>query len=213
VQEIQKVERFDGVQRKISGTYISGMPALSTLVCSLLTTTSTTQHNGEWHPETFARFKDIFLLPYQESPLPLLPRQRLSAAGVYFSSHPARRSRCRCYCYSAWLNKGHRQIEGIRRANRGKGGRKEERHHCRRSMLDIRAATVRFLPPSRDLFLMNSERRLAQDLTHPLITTLQQECTRASCPEMKAGEWLYLCVAHGNDGAMEVCWPRPTRFI
>ncbi|TFK41761.1 hypothetical protein BDQ12DRAFT_678445 [Crucibulum laeve] len=48
-------------------------------------------------------------------------------------------------------------------------------------------------------------RRLAQDLTHPLITTLQQECTRASCPEMKAGEWLYLCVAHGNDGAMEQC--------
>lgn len=33
---------------------------------------------------------------------------------------------------------------------------------------------------------------------------LQQECTRASCPEMKAGEWLYLCVAHGNDGGMEV---------
>ncbi|GLB38935.1 putative mob1 phocein [Lyophyllum shimeji] len=48
-------------------------------------------------------------------------------------------------------------------------------------------------------------RRLAQDLTHPLITMLQQECTRASCPEMKAGEWLYLCVAHGNDGAMESC--------
>lgn len=48
-------------------------------------------------------------------------------------------------------------------------------------------------------------RRLAQDLSHPLITTLQQECTRQSCPEMKAGEWLYLCVAHGNDGAMEVC--------
>ncbi|TFK49483.1 Mob1/phocein [Heliocybe sulcata] len=48
-------------------------------------------------------------------------------------------------------------------------------------------------------------RRLAQDLTHPLITMLQQECTRASCPEMKAGEWLYLCVAHGNDGAMEQC--------
>ena len=41
---------------------------------------------------------------------------------------------------------------------------------------------------------------------------LQQECTRASCPEMKAGEWLYLCVAHGNEGAMEVSqisfnWP------
>ncbi|EIW77296.1 Mob1 phocein [Coniophora puteana RWD-64-598 SS2] len=48
-------------------------------------------------------------------------------------------------------------------------------------------------------------RRLAQDLTHPLITMLQQECTRVSCREMKAGEWLYLCVAHGNDGAMEQC--------
>jgi hypothetical protein len=48
-------------------------------------------------------------------------------------------------------------------------------------------------------------RRLAQDLSYPLITTLQQESTRASCPEMKAGEWLYLCVVHGNDGAMEVC--------
>jgi hypothetical protein len=46
--------------------------------------------------------------------------------------------------------------------------------------------------------------RLAQDLNHPLITMLQQECNRNTCPEMKAGEWLYLCVAHGNDGAMEV---------
>ncbi|KAJ3740100.1 Mob1/phocein [Lentinula detonsa] len=42
-------------------------------------------------------------------------------------------------------------------------------------------------------------RRLAQDLTHPLITALQTECTRQTCPEMKAGEWLYLCVAHGNE--------------
>ncbi|KAK2465119.1 hypothetical protein APHAL10511_002927 [Amanita phalloides] len=48
-------------------------------------------------------------------------------------------------------------------------------------------------------------RRLAQDLTHPLITMLQQECSRTTCPEMKAGEWLYLCVAHGTDGAMEQC--------
>jgi hypothetical protein len=47
-------------------------------------------------------------------------------------------------------------------------------------------------------------RRLAQDLTYPLITLLQTECTRQSCPEMKAGEWLYLCVAHGNGGSMEV---------
>jgi hypothetical protein len=49
-------------------------------------------------------------------------------------------------------------------------------------------------------------RRLAQDLGHPLITTLQQECSRTTCPEMKAGEWLYLCVAHGNEGTMEVSW-------
>ncbi|KAH9835197.1 Mob1/phocein [Rhodofomes roseus] len=48
-------------------------------------------------------------------------------------------------------------------------------------------------------------RRLAQDLSHPLITMLQQECTRQTCPEMKAGEWLYLCVAHGTEGAMEQC--------
>ena len=52
----------------------------------------------------------------------------------------------------------------------------------------------------------NLNRRLAQDLTHPLITSLQAECTRATCPEMKAGEWLYLCVAHGTgtSGTMEV---------
>ncbi|KAF8641815.1 hypothetical protein AX16_009795 [Volvariella volvacea WC 439] len=48
-------------------------------------------------------------------------------------------------------------------------------------------------------------RRLAQDLTHPLITMLQTECSRSTCPEMKAGEWLYLCVAHGEGGAMEQC--------
>jgi len=64
-----------------------------------------------------------------------------------------------------------------------------------RSSTRIRVPSVLILPYSR----------LAQDLSHPLITMLQQECTRSSCPQMKAGEWLYLCVAHGNDGAMEVC--------
>ncbi|EGO29097.1 hypothetical protein SERLADRAFT_346076, partial [Serpula lacrymans var. lacrymans S7.9] len=57
----------------------------------------------------------------------------------------------------------------------------------------------------RACWIYEQLRRLAQDLSYPLITTLQQECTRTSCPEMKAGEWLYLCVAHGNDGAMEQC--------
>ena len=34
--------------------------------------------------------------------------------------------------------------------------------------------------------------------------SLQQECMRAACPEMRAGEWLYLGVVHGSDSAMEV---------
>ncbi|GJJ08130.1 hypothetical protein Clacol_002338 [Clathrus columnatus] len=49
-------------------------------------------------------------------------------------------------------------------------------------------------------------RRLALDLTYPLVTKLQECCSRQSCPEMKAGEWLYLCVAHGSGsaGVMEI---------
>lgn len=47
-------------------------------------------------------------------------------------------------------------------------------------------------------------RRIAQDLSHPLLSTLQLECNRGTCPEMKAGEWLYLCVAHGTGATMEV---------
>ncbi|KAI6006328.1 mps one binder kinase activator-like 4 [Pisolithus orientalis] len=57
----------------------------------------------------------------------------------------------------------------------------------------------------RACWIYEQLRRLAQDLSHPLITTLQQECTRSSCPQMQAGEWLYLCVAHGNDEALEQC--------
>ncbi|KAF9519664.1 hypothetical protein BS47DRAFT_1336752 [Hydnum rufescens UP504] len=48
-------------------------------------------------------------------------------------------------------------------------------------------------------------RRVAQDLAYPLLSTLQLECNRTTCPEMKADEWLYLCVAHGGGGAMEQC--------
>ncbi|KAI6127897.1 Mob1/phocein [Pisolithus croceorrhizus] len=57
----------------------------------------------------------------------------------------------------------------------------------------------------RACWIYEQLRRLALDLSHPLITALQQECTRSSCPQMQAGEWLYLCVAHGNDEAMEQC--------
>ncbi|CAE6489100.1 unnamed protein product [Rhizoctonia solani] len=56
-------------------------------------------------------------------------------------------------------------------------------------------------------WLYEQLRRLAQDLTYPLITNLQLECNRETCPEMKAGEWLYLCVAHGNTtgGHIQCC--------
>lgn len=53
-------------------------------------------------------------------------------------------------------------------------------------------------------------RRVALDLSHPLISALQLECNRNTCPEMKADEWLYLCVAHGTgqNGVIEVSLPR-----
>ncbi|KAF8340703.1 uncharacterized protein EI90DRAFT_2101331 [Cantharellus anzutake] len=48
-------------------------------------------------------------------------------------------------------------------------------------------------------------RRVAQDLSHPLVSTLQQECNRSTCPEMKADEWMYLCVAHSGGTPVEQC--------
>lgn len=43
-------------------------------------------------------------------------------------------------------------------------------------------------------------RRIPLDLV-PLVNALLGVCTRQSCPEMKAGEWQYLCVAHvGGNG-------------
>jgi hypothetical protein len=47
-------------------------------------------------------------------------------------------------------------------------------------------------------------RRIPIDLT-PLITQLLTVCSRATCPQMKADEWLYLCVAHGGGGTEECC--------
>ncbi|KZO91522.1 Mob1/phocein, partial [Calocera viscosa TUFC12733] len=41
-------------------------------------------------------------------------------------------------------------------------------------------------------------RRLVEDMNYPLITRLQEDCTRAGCPEMRANEWTYLCSAHGS---------------
>ncbi|KAH7911185.1 Mob1/phocein [Hygrophoropsis aurantiaca] len=61
------------------------------------------------------------------------------------------------------------------------------------------------LPVDHACWVYEQLRRPAQNLSHPLITMCQQDCTWVSYAEMKAREWLYLWVAHGNDGAMEQC--------
>lgn len=45
-----------------------------------------------------------------------------------------------------------------------------------------------------DLWVYEHLHRLAIDLT-PLLVALAGACNRSTCPEMKAGEWQYLCVA------------------
>ena len=71
-------------------------------------------------------------------------------------------------------------------------------------MLDLRAVAVHRIR-RLDTIHKNSPslRRVLQDLSHPLITMLQQECTRATCPQMNARDWIFQCVAHGNDGEMK----------
>ena len=48
-------------------------------------------------------------------------------------------------------------------------------------------------------------RRLCIDLSYPFVTALQEACSRETCPEMKAGEWLYLCAAHASSAETECC--------
>ncbi|MBW0476053.1 hypothetical protein O181_015768 [Austropuccinia psidii MF-1] len=57
----------------------------------------------------------------------------------------------------------------------------------------------------REVWVYEQLRRLADDLGHPLVSSLQAECNRAECPEMKAGEWLYLCAAHATANENECC--------
>lgn len=45
-----------------------------------------------------------------------------------------------------------------------------------------------------DLWVYEHLHRLVIDLT-PLLVALSAACNRSTCPEMKAGEWQYLCVA------------------
>ncbi|WWD21494.1 hypothetical protein CI109_105980 [Kwoniella shandongensis] len=58
--------------------------------------------------------------------------------------------------------------------------------------------------PERDVWIYEHLRRIPIDLT-PFLTSLLPICTRESCPQMKADEWLYLCVAHGGGGTEECC--------
>ncbi|WAR51647.1 hypothetical protein PtB15_1B83 [Puccinia triticina] len=57
----------------------------------------------------------------------------------------------------------------------------------------------------REVWIYEQLRRLAHDLGHPLVSALQADCNRAKCPEMKAGEWLYLCAAHATANENECC--------
>ncbi|KAH9467285.1 hypothetical protein MJO28_000143 [Puccinia striiformis f. sp. tritici] len=57
----------------------------------------------------------------------------------------------------------------------------------------------------REVWIYEQLRRLAHDLGHPLVSALQADCNRSKCPEMKAGEWLYLCAAHATANENECC--------
>jgi len=69
------------------------------------------------------------------------------------------------------------------------------------------ARIVRLPSPhvQREVWIYEQLRRLAHDLGHPLVSSLQADCNRAKCPEMKAGEWLYLCAAHATANENECC--------
>lgn len=51
---------------------------------------------------------------------------------------------------------------------------------------------------SIDVWVFEHLRRLSLDLTH-WVVSLQKECSRESCPEMRAAEWLFICAAHTSE--------------
>ncbi|KAH9824161.1 Mob1/phocein [Melampsora americana] len=57
----------------------------------------------------------------------------------------------------------------------------------------------------QEVWIYEQLRRFSQDLSHPFVSTLQSECSRTTCPEMKAGEWLYLCAAHATANENDCC--------
>ncbi|KAI8050398.1 Mob1/phocein [Syncephalis plumigaleata] len=53
------------------------------------------------------------------------------------------------------------------------------------------------MPPGQneDIWQYEHLRMLCMDINY-LVIQLESECTKESCPEMKADEWLFLCAAH-----------------
>ncbi|KAG0149359.1 hypothetical protein CROQUDRAFT_59331 [Cronartium quercuum f. sp. fusiforme G11] len=57
----------------------------------------------------------------------------------------------------------------------------------------------------QEVWIYEQLRRFSQDLSYPFVSSLQIECKRSTCPEMKAGEWLYLCAAHATANENDCC--------
>lgn len=68
--------------------------------------------------------------------------------------------------------------------------------HQRNTSTDTLRTSGPLVP--QEVWIYEQLRRFSQDLSHPFVSALQNECARVTCPEMKAGEWLYLCAAHAT---------------
>ncbi|KAI9357067.1 Mob1/phocein [Zopfochytrium polystomum] len=68
-------------------------------------------------------------------------------------------------------------------------------NQLRRNPIDLNEVIA--LPPDQDPAIWQYEqlRAICLDLNY-LVVIMAPECTPSSCPEMRAGEWQYLCAAH-----------------
>ncbi|KLT45303.1 Mob1/phocein [Cutaneotrichosporon oleaginosum] len=74
--------------------------------------------------------------------------------------------------------------------------------HDIRGLVDVPSDNAK--AADKHVWIYEHLRRIPIDAT-PLITQLLQLCSRDTCPEMKAAEWQYLCVAHGGDSTDTCC--------
>ncbi|BEI85082.1 hypothetical protein CcaverHIS002_0504830 [Cutaneotrichosporon cavernicola] len=74
--------------------------------------------------------------------------------------------------------------------------------HDIRGLVDVPSDNAK--AADKHVWIYEHLRRIPIDAT-PLITQLVQMCSRETCPEMKAAEWQYLCVAHGGEGTDKCC--------